>query len=66
MHLEPSTLTAAAVVLFVLGAGIGVIVHNLLIAIGAMRRPMATRLPAPRHDCVVRADSWTTTAGRGR
>lgn len=66
MHIDPSTLTAAAVVLFVLGLGLGVIANVLLTTVRGIRRPMATRLPAPRHDCVVRADSWTTTAGRGR
>lgn len=66
MHIDPSTLTAAAVVTFVLGLGLGVIANVLLTTVRGIRRPMATRLPAPRQDCVVRSDGFSTTQGRAR
>lgn len=51
----------------VVGLGMGVILSNLIDAwLAARKRPMATPLPAPRVDCVVRADPYYTSPGRGR
>lgn len=49
------------------GVMLGIIFSSLLDGIAKARpRPMATRLPRPRPDCVVRADPYVVSPGRGR
>lgn len=60
-------LVAIVILVGFVGVMLGIIVSSLLDALGQQRRrPMATRLPRPRPDCIVRSDPYMVSPGRGR